>query len=123
MNRRVPRRALTGQLPVGHRGPIEIKRITHREVLDRHPVVVLADKRFAGNALLARQTLPDPGADSVDQLRLRVRRLHRHLDTTISAFLGTPSLPRPRPPEETAASSRPRPREVVARSPLAIGSQ
>ena len=82
MNRRLPRRALPRQIPVGHRSPIEVKRITRGEVLDRHPVVVLADERFAGNALLARQTLPNPRADSVDQLRLRVRRPHTHLDTT-----------------------------------------
>src|ERR1700761_6833769 len=82
-NLRPSRWAPLRQVPMGHRGSVEIDRISRHEVLGWNPVVVLTDKRFARTGLLARQPLPDPRANTVDEVRLHVRSPHSHLDITL----------------------------------------
>jgi hypothetical protein len=82
---------LAGELPVSDRRAVKILATALRKVVGRHPVVVVADERFAGSRAPVRERLANAGADRVDQLRLKCLGLDRHRARLSSLVLG--SLP------------------------------
>ena len=79
---RLAGRAVLGQVPVRHGGAVQVERIAIRQVLGRHPLVVLPHERLARHRLFRGQTLPHALADRVDQLGLEFRPLYCHLKTS-----------------------------------------